>query len=106
MVKRLKELKAERVKLEGKLRNAALAVVRGAIADLGEMGVHYHIVEGRAPGKVVGTSKAPVAFERGACPICGFKTNPPHDGRTHRYQDPKKAFTTAQLTAKGMSKVA
>ena len=104
MVKRLKELKTERVKLVANLKDAALAVVRGAIADLNEIGFHYHLAEGPAPNKIAGTRKSPA--EAGTCPICRFKTNPPHDGRTHRYQDPKKAFTNAQLAAKGMSKVA
>jgi len=40
-----------------------------------------------------------------ACPICSFKTSPPHDRRSHRSQMPKKAFTQKELTAKGMKKV-
>ena len=105
-MKRLKDLKTARVKLVDKVRDAAFAVVRGALADLKEIGVHYHLVEGRAPRKAAGTRKATATIEVGACPICGFRTSPPHDGRTHRSQDPKKAFTTAQLKAKGLSKVA
>lgn len=105
-MKRLKDLKTARLKLVDKVRDAALAVVRGALADLKEIGVHYHLVEGRAPRKGAPARKATAAVEAGACPVCGFTTSPTHDGRTHRYQDPKKAFTTAQLKAKGMSKVA
>ena len=39
-----------------------------------------------------------------ACPICGFKTIPPHDGRAHRSQSPKKPFTADELAARGFRK--
>lgn len=39
------------------------------------------------------------------CPICKFKTSPLHDARSHRQQNPKKAFTESELTAKGLAKV-
>lgn len=39
------------------------------------------------------------------CPICGFKTIPPHDARAHRSQGEKKrAFTAEELSSKGMTK--
>ena len=40
------------------------------------------------------------------CPICGFKTNPHHDGRAHRSQEPKRPFTGEELSEKGLAKVA
>ena len=42
----------------------------------------------------------------GPCTVCGFRTLPPHDARTHRYQGKKKAaFTNADLHEKGLTKV-
>lgn len=38
------------------------------------------------------------------CDICGFATIPNHDARSHRNQDPKKAFTKTELEAKGLVK--
>jgi hypothetical protein len=39
------------------------------------------------------------------CSICDCVTNPPHDARSHRSQEPKKAFTKAELEERGMVKV-
>ena len=39
------------------------------------------------------------------CPMCHFKTSPSHDARSHRVQSPKRPFTDAELSAKGMTKV-
>jgi hypothetical protein len=41
------------------------------------------------------------------CPICAFKTNPPHDGRSHRRQGGKadvKKFSQAELEKFGYEK--
>lgn len=38
------------------------------------------------------------------CPICEFKTTPPHDARRHRGQSEKRPFTAAELTGMGMTK--
>lgn len=38
------------------------------------------------------------------CPICGFKTVPPHDARRHRGQSEKKPFTAEELNTMGMKK--
>jgi hypothetical protein len=39
------------------------------------------------------------------CPICNFKTDPPHDGRSHRGQNKKRPLTAEELEAKGLTKV-
>lgn len=39
-----------------------------------------------------------------ACPICEFKTVPPHDARRHRGQTDKRPFTAEELDAMGMKK--
>jgi hypothetical protein len=38
------------------------------------------------------------------CPICEFKTVPPHDARRHRGQKEKRPFTAEELEAMGMEK--
>ena len=39
------------------------------------------------------------------CPICHFRTDPPHDGRSHRGQPKKKPFTAEELEQKALTKV-
>jgi hypothetical protein len=39
------------------------------------------------------------------CSVCRFKTEPPHDARSHRHQNPKKPFTASELATKGMERV-
>lgn len=38
------------------------------------------------------------------CPICEFKTVPPHDARRHRGQSEKRPFTAEELETLGMKK--
>ena len=80
--------------LEGDLREARATVrdIEKQIADL----------KGRSPRKAGEREK-----KDAPCSICGFKTNPVHDARSHRSQGKKKeAFTAAELREKGMEKVA
>jgi hypothetical protein len=39
------------------------------------------------------------------CPVCHFRTDPPHDGRSHRGETKKKPFTAEELEKKGLTKV-
>ena len=39
------------------------------------------------------------------CPICHFRTDPPHNGRNHRGQAKKKPFTPEELEEKGLTKL-
>jgi hypothetical protein len=39
------------------------------------------------------------------CPICNFKTEPLHDGRSHLGQEPRQPFTDAELEESGMMRV-
>jgi hypothetical protein len=75
------------------------------------LGKSWALVEGdrlagsRKP-KSAGTSNRGVMAADKECPICKFRTNPPHDARKHRTQgDNKKPFTAEELTAMGMTKV-
>jgi len=102
VAKLTKELEAERARI-GKVKDAAQKLLRSAIADLDDLLDNYYFVKKSTPG--ASGPKATAGNEAKVCPVCGFQTTPSHDGRAHRYQERKKRFTTAQLTAKGMSKV-
>jgi hypothetical protein len=39
------------------------------------------------------------------CPMCHFRTAPPHDGRSHRGQAKRRPFTAEELEQKGLTKV-
>lgn len=84
-----------------KARNAAKeqAVKKGeeAVATLSELGFHYVFApeqKGHGPREV---KDAP-------CSVCGFKTLPLHDARSHRGQEPKKTFSAEELKTRGLSK--
>ena len=64
-------------------------------------------VAARAPGARL-PARAPSGARRrkqdAPCRVCGYRTVPPHDGRNHRGQDPKRPFSDAELAARGLSK--
>ena len=108
VLEKLKALDSQRAQLLEGAKKEALDNAERAVAQLSELGFHYSLVEGattaRAARKAASqaqtrqTSDAP-------CPICEFKTDPHHDGRTHRSQKPKKPFTGAELAKLGLTKV-
>jgi hypothetical protein len=112
VLEKLKALDAQRAQLLEGAKKEALDNAEKAVADLNELGFHYTLMEGasaspstaRAPRKA-----SPQAPKRQAkdlpCPICKFKTTPHHDGRMHRSQKDKKAFTLEELMEKGLTKV-
>jgi hypothetical protein len=103
----LKQLEKRREELRAQLRSDAEAGLRQSLVDFNNLnfGVTYELREarrGRGQGSRRGTRQ--VNAER-ACPICGFRTIPPHDARAHRSQgDKKKAFSAEELSAKGLQK--
>ena len=105
----LKALDEQRAKLLDDAKEKALEKVKEAIKELNGLGLHYRLTEGKTssgPFKKGAKTGAPKRQIREAsCPLCHFKTDPAHDARSHRGQEPKKAFTAAELTAKGFSKV-
>lgn len=94
-------------------KKEALDAAHKAIADLNELGFDYRLVEGPGTPKVKrpprersegGASKRQVRDV--PCPICEFRTEPHHDGRAHRSQEPKRAFTEEELAERGLTKLA
>lgn len=99
-LERVKKLDAERDKILAEAKEEALGKAREAVAELNSLGFNYDITSGGKKSKGTRQSKA------GACLICEFETLPHHDGRQHRSQGKhKKAFTAADLSQMGMTKV-
>jgi hypothetical protein len=112
VLEKLKALDAQRAQLLDDAKKDALENAEKAVAELNELGFHYSLVEGatvsvstpRAPRKA--SSQAPKRQARDVpCPICHFKTTPHHDGRMHRSQKNKKAFTVEELMERHLAKV-
>ena len=100
----IKKLDDQRHKLRDHARQEALAKAHEALEDLNALGFTYVIAEGRSKAK--GQRKSVREKKDAPCPICDFKTSPPHDGRRHRSQGNKKQpFTNQELAANGYSKI-
>src|SRR2546429_491285 len=79
-------------------REAVLKQVNLALEQLHMMGFHYRLVA-ETEERVRETRRR----RDKPCPTCGFRTEPPHDLRTHRSH--KKPFTDDELAARGMRRV-
>lgn len=105
---RRRQLQDELRSLEQGAHDEIMARINADIRELGELGYRYRVVEGGRgrSGRGAGVSRKGTRQVKDApCPVCGFKTNPPHDARAHRGQQEKKPFTAAELKAKGLEKV-
>ena len=106
VLERLKELDIEREKLMSEAKNEALAAATAAVEELNALGFTYRLVEGGRANSTAPSSRTGTRTVKDeACPICNFKTSPPHDRRSHRTQEPKQPFTDAELKAKRLTKV-
>jgi hypothetical protein len=99
-VTRIKELDAERSKLIETAKKEAFARAEAAVKDLNDLGFEYRLVTGARK-----ISKKGVVPDK-ACPICGFRTSPPHDRRRHRHSKAKRRpFNAAELKEFGLKKI-
>jgi len=124
VIDQIKKLDVQKAALIEAAKDEALSDVHKAIDTLKSLGLHFELVAkgNNAPAiiqpkhiktkSVVKKAKKRKGSRLGtrtpanvACPICSFKTNPPHDRRSHRFQAYKKAFTQKELSAKGMKKI-
>jgi hypothetical protein len=110
IVDQLKALDEQRAKLIESAKDAALKKAHEAIAELGALGFHHRLVEGAATARGTKAPKEKTGEPKRQqkdipCPICNFKTNPLHDRRTHRTQEPKRPYTAEELAAKGLARV-
>jgi hypothetical protein len=102
-IARIKELDAERTKLLNDAKKEALSRAQQAVSELNALGFSYSLVAKKAAGrKAVGGIPADQP-----CRICGFRTNPPHDARKHRFSPKarKRAFNAKELADLGLRKV-
>lgn len=105
-LERYKQLEAERTKLRSEARREALAKAEEAVRELNELGFSYRLVDDAQATSGDGARKGTRTVKDAPCPICGFRTSPPHDARAHRFQgDQKRPFTDEDLAAKGLEKV-
>jgi hypothetical protein len=107
-IEEFKELKAQLESKTEQARSEALDTASEAIVFLRILGIDNATIlkelgfRGRADA---GESREGAAPKDEPCPICHFRTDPPHDGRSHRGQSKKKPFTAEELEQKGLTKV-
>jgi hypothetical protein len=111
VLERLKALDAERASLIEGAKQEAIDKGNQAVVDLKSLGIEYTFVPSnvttrapRAPRKTE-TTKQTRQLQDKPCPICNFKTTPPHDARAHRGQKTKAPFTVEELMTKKLSRV-
>jgi len=104
-IERIKELVAERAKIFEQAKEEALHKANEAVADLNALGLHYHLAPGDETQVKAGDAKVHGTVKDAVCPVCGFKTSPPHDKRSHRAQKKKAPFTATELKKKGLEKL-
>lgn len=99
----LRALDDQRTKLLAGAKEEALGKVREAVDELNALGFSFVLQDtGRSRASRKGTRQVD---PNRPCPVCGFRTDPPHDARRHRGQGEKKRpFTAEELTALGMRK--
>ena len=109
VIDQIRKLDEQKAKLLQDAKKEALGRAEAAIADLNSLGFNYRLVEGStssrgspAEGSRKGTRQ--VNAER-PCPICNFRTEPPHDARRHRGQHEKRPFTAEELKGLGLRRV-
>ena len=107
-IEEIKELKARMESMTEQAKAEALDKANEAIGVLRELGLNNDTIlkqlgfKGRAAAKESREGSAP---KDEPCPICHFRTDPPHDGRSHRGQPKKKPFTAEELEQKALTKV-
>jgi len=100
ILEQLKTLDSQRAKLLEGAKTEAMGKVQEALAELNALGFHYVITD-----SVKGARRSVRERKDVPCPICKFKTVPPHDGRRHRAQGmKKKPFTSQELAQLGYAK--
>jgi len=107
-IEEIKELKARMESMTAQAKAEALDQASEAIGFLRELGLDNDTIlkelgfRGRATAKGSREGRPP---SDKSCPICHFRTDPPHDGRSHRGQSKKKPFTAEELEQKGLTKL-
>jgi hypothetical protein len=106
----MEEIRELRAQIEGKTQEAkeqALDNASEAISVLRELGLDNDTILKQLGfrGGATRDSREGRPPRDEPCPICQFRTDPPHDGRTHRGQTKKGPFVAKELQAKGLTKL-
>lgn len=91
-------LDQQRTALIETAKTDALTKATAAVKTLNGLGFGYRLVEPEK-AKAAGTGTRPP--KDAPCAVCGFKTVPPHGGRSHRGQATKAPFTAEELSTRG-----
>jgi hypothetical protein len=112
VLEKLKELDAQRDQLMSDAKKDALTRAEEAVSELNALGFHYYLGEGEARPMPTRRFKQPVATKSAQhvpkdapCPICNFRTDRPHDRRSHRMQKRKRPFNDKELETMGMTRL-
>ena len=97
-IERIRVLDAERNRLRDGAKKEALARAQKAVGELNALGFAYRLLNGATSKKATRQSRnGRGTIKNAPCPVCKFKTNPPHDARAHRGQKRKSPFTGQDL---------
>ena len=99
-VQKLARLDAERAEILASAKADALQKATDAVSELNALGFQYRLTE--EAEKKLTVNHAP---SDKPCTICGFKTEPFHDARSHPRIGEKKPFTAEELTTRKLVKV-
>jgi hypothetical protein len=107
-IEEINELKARLESMAEQAKAEALDKASEAIGVLRALGLDNDRIlkelgfRGRAKDR---ESREAAPPKEELCPICNFRTDPPHDGRSHRGQTNKRPLTAEELEKKGLTKV-
>jgi hypothetical protein len=110
VIDEIRELKARVQSKTEQAKAEALESAREAINFLRELGIDNDTIlkelgfRARTKSPKENASQRPSSNDE-FCPICNFRTDPPHDGRSHRGQTKKRPLTAEELERKGLIKV-
>ena len=96
-LEKIKELEERTQKLKTDAKQEALARANEAIGELRALGFDYKLASSRTKMEA---AKGSVSDE--PCPICKFKTDPPHDGRKHRGTSSQSTLYTSRTQRVGV----
>jgi hypothetical protein len=106
-IEEINELKARLESMAEQAKADALDKASEAIGVLRELGLDNDRIlkELGFRGRASRESREAAPPKEELCPICNFRTDPPHDGRSHRGQTKKRPLTAEELEKKGLTKV-
>jgi hypothetical protein len=109
VIDEIRELKAQVQSRTEQAKAEALESAREAINFLRELGIDNDTILKqlgfRARTKSPKEKPEGIISKEEPCVICGFRTDPTHDGRAHRGQAKKRPLTAEELEKKGLIKV-